>query len=243
MIRAAFRCGTAARVILLPLALAWSSPAYPAGAAPARHAAEALGLPAGSADPSSGAQASPEVLAAINRWLAAHFDLPHGATLPRVEFVTAREIAMRRYGTLAGAVRPASSLRDGATAGADGVSAVLAVYDDRLSTIYLADTWTGHSPAELSVLVHEMVHHLQKVAGLIYTCPGARDNHRLSALTAGGRVTGRPAVRSSNPSHDRRTPLSKHDVTLQKTSGGAIGKKNGSGEESVITFTPSMPVT
>jgi hypothetical protein len=33
----------------------------------------------------------------------------------------------------------------------------------------------GRTPAELSILVHEMVHHLQNEAGLKYECPQAKE--------------------------------------------------------------------
>ena len=52
---------------------------------------------------------------------------------------------------------------------------VVAVYNDQNKTIYLPNGWKGRTPAELSMLVHEMVHHLQNVAGLKYECPQARE--------------------------------------------------------------------
>lgn len=52
---------------------------------------------------------------------------------------------------------------------------VEAYYDDATRTIYLPKGWTGRSPAELSVLVHEMVHHVQNVAGLSYACSEERE--------------------------------------------------------------------
>ncbi len=51
----------------------------------------------------------------------------------------------------------------------------VAVYNDQTKTIYLSDKWTGHTPAELSVLVHEMVHHLQNEAGTKYECAAERE--------------------------------------------------------------------
>ncbi len=39
---------------------------------------------------------------------------------------------------------------------------VVGVYNDESKTIYLSDKWKGRTPAELSILVHEIVHHLQK---------------------------------------------------------------------------------
>ena len=49
------------------------------------------------------------------------------------------------------------------------------MYDDSSRTIYLPQRWTGATVAEQSVVVHEMVHHLQNVAGLKYECGGARE--------------------------------------------------------------------
>jgi uncharacterized protein DUF6647 len=46
---------------------------------------------------------------------------------------------------------------------------------DTTKTIFLPATWAGTTPAELSILVHEMVHHLQNVAKLKYDCPAARE--------------------------------------------------------------------
>jgi hypothetical protein len=39
----------------------------------------------------------------------------------------------------------------------------------------IRNNWKGDTPAELSVLVHEMVHHLQKKNHLNYECHGARE--------------------------------------------------------------------
>ena len=52
---------------------------------------------------------------------------------------------------------------------------VVALYNDMTKTIFLPDAWTGATAAEVSVLVHEMVHHLQKLAGMRFECPAARE--------------------------------------------------------------------
>jgi hypothetical protein len=39
----------------------------------------------------------------------------------------------------------------------------------------LPEDWEGHSPAELSILVHETVHHLQNVGGLKFECAQERE--------------------------------------------------------------------
>jgi hypothetical protein len=52
---------------------------------------------------------------------------------------------------------------------------IVAVYDDAKRTIYLPEGWSGVTPAEQSLLVHEMVHHLQNLGNLKYECPEARE--------------------------------------------------------------------
>jgi len=100
------------------------------------------------------------LLTVIRMWLATNFDLPADADLPRVVFVPAREIAELRWGP-----------------GADPNAhrEVVAVYHDKRNAIYLPEGWTGGTPAEVSVVVHEMVHHLQKRGGHKFLCPEARE--------------------------------------------------------------------
>ena len=52
---------------------------------------------------------------------------------------------------------------------------VVSLYYAATKTIYLTPEWTGRTPAELSILVHEMVHHLQNVAHTAYACPLERE--------------------------------------------------------------------
>jgi len=61
---------------------------------------------------------------------------------------------------------------------------IVALYDDRTRTIYLPEPWTGATPAEQSVLVHEMVHHLQNLAGQKFACPQAREKPAYAAQKA-----------------------------------------------------------
>ena len=109
------------------------------------------------------------LLAAIETWLSIEFDLPIPGNHPRIELVPPAEIAALRYGR-----RFPNAGTDRALNG-QPASDTVAVYSDSTRTIYLAEEWTGGTPAELSVLVHEMVHHLQGAAGLKYECPQARE--------------------------------------------------------------------
>jgi hypothetical protein len=56
-----------------------------------------------------------------------------------------------------------------------GQREVVAAYDPLANSIYLPDDWTGTTPAELSALVHELVHHLQHVGRRQYECPQASE--------------------------------------------------------------------
>jgi hypothetical protein len=112
-------------------------------------------------------------LPVIETWLSLEFDLPHAERHPRIEFARPDQIAALRYrGFLANSKneRPAST-----PSGEPAQSDIVAVYSDSDETIYLPEGWTGGTPAEQSVLVHEMVHHLQNLGGLKYECPQERE--------------------------------------------------------------------
>ena len=109
------------------------------------------------------------LLTVIVTWLSINFGLPATYAHPRVEFASAAEMAKVRYSRLA-SIRP-----DHVVASPEPGHDVHAVYDDLSRTIYLPDGWTGATPGEVSVLVHELVHHLQNVAGVKYDCSEARE--------------------------------------------------------------------
>jgi hypothetical protein len=115
------------------------------------------------------------LLTAIVVWLAANFELAPSSEHPRIAMVPAREITFMRYKAFSMEKRrEIAALHDDAV-GVEMPRQVVAIYDDAVRTIFLPDAWTGSTPAELSVLVHEMVHHLQNRAGSIYACPAARE--------------------------------------------------------------------
>jgi hypothetical protein len=109
---------------------------------------------------------------AVADWLAREFDLPAAAELPAVELVPSRAMTGLRYGAL-GVEKPSSLLVRSAQA--DVGHEIVALYDDRARTIYFSNDWTGAAPRDISVLVHEMVHHLQNLAGTSYACPAERE--------------------------------------------------------------------
>ena len=112
-----------------------------------------------------------ELMNSILNWLVAKFDLPAIREAPRIEFIQPALMAQRRYrGSASNQGMPLDVGRD-----------IVAVYDDANRTIYLPEGWTGVTPAEQSLLVHEMVHHLQNLGKLKYECPGAREKLAFAA--------------------------------------------------------------
>ena len=113
------------------------------------------------------------LLVAIAVWISANTDLPATHDPPAVRFASPVEITALRYGQNRNTRTTASNTRTPSPA--DTARSVVAIYDDRHGVIVLPIGWTGETAADLSVLVHEMVHHFQAVAGLRYACTAARE--------------------------------------------------------------------
>lgn len=104
-------------------------------------------------------RAAPSLLETIELWLVANFALAPATEPPGIVTVPAATLVEIRYG-------PASPVTPGD---------VVAAYVEGSRTIYLSEDWTGRTPAELSVLVHEMVHHLQSDSDMRFACAGERE--------------------------------------------------------------------
>jgi uncharacterized protein DUF6647 len=112
------------------------------------------------------------LLIAIETWVSSQFDLPVIHEHPRIEFALPAKITSLRFrGLLSDPGAQVAPNDRSSSAQHDTV----AVYYDATRTIYLPAGWTGGTPAELSVLVHEVVHHLQNVLRLKYECPQERE--------------------------------------------------------------------
>src|SRR5581483_9371507 len=109
-------------------------------------------------------------LSAIAGWLSQEFGLPQAAELPRIAFATPAEILRRRYRIMRGDSKQSAY----ETPAQSTVERTVAIYDDSDTTIYLTQDWRGDSVADVSVLVHEMVHHLQNLGRQHFACARER---------------------------------------------------------------------
>jgi hypothetical protein len=104
-------------------------------------------------------------------WLASNFELPATTDRPAIVFVSKTKLATMRAKDRA----PSQGVIQEAGINEPAQRRVVALYDNNLKTIFLPDDWVGNSPSDQSILVHEMVHHLQNLARLKFECPMARE--------------------------------------------------------------------
>jgi hypothetical protein len=110
------------------------------------------------------------LLTALETWVSSQFGLPAIHEHPSIEFASPAKIVSLRFAGLLS--DPGEQVHDRASSAQHDT---IAIYYDATRTIYLPEGWTGNTPAELSVLVHEVVHHFQNVLRLKYECPQERE--------------------------------------------------------------------
>lgn len=114
------------------------------------------------------------LLTALVTWLSANFDLPAAYDHPRIVPMSSVAMTNLLYRSVLG--DQAREVRIPENQGqSDEQRRVVSLYNVPTKTIYLLPGWTGRTPAELSMLVHEMVHHLQNIAHTAYACPQERE--------------------------------------------------------------------
>jgi hypothetical protein len=110
------------------------------------------------------------LLRELMQWLTTNVGLPVVSDVPRIAHADPVAISAIRYRALLAtqqAIVPSAP---------QYVSQqTVAVYVDGEQTIYLPNDFTGRTAEDISVLVHELVHHIQNVAGLRHECPQARE--------------------------------------------------------------------
>ncbi len=161
---------------LLISSLSHTLPVLPDLSPGAEAGVPSLLLTGGTERPIPAAQAiMPEInedrLTRLMDWIARRFDLPPTQDYPRIVFATPDTVAAMRYRGLALVDAKVAARR------------TVAIYSDAERTIYLPDSWDG-SPAAMSVLVHELVHHMQNVADMRFNCLAERENIAYRAQSA-----------------------------------------------------------
>ena len=96
-------------------------------------------------------------------------EFPAPRELPRVQFASSAQIAAVRYRDLISEPELLSF------SFSNDANALDMVYDHAQGVLHLSEFWSGGSPAEFSVLVHGLVNHAQREAGLVYPCTQERE--------------------------------------------------------------------
>lgn len=104
------------------------------------------------------------LLEALATWVGAKLEQPIPTSLPKLVFKPVGQVAALRLKQYASEIIQQHGRPD-----------ILSIYDSREKTIYLSDTWTGATAADLSVLVHELVHHFQEAHQSKFECDAARE--------------------------------------------------------------------
>jgi hypothetical protein len=124
--------------------------------------------------PPRGSASTDALLTALVAWLSDNFDLPASYDHPRIEPMSSVAMTNLFYRSFLGDPSTESSVPENQYQ-SDQLHRVVSLYNVPTKTIYLRPGWTGRTPAELSMLVHEMVHHLQNAAHTNYACPQERE--------------------------------------------------------------------
>lgn len=106
------------------------------------------------------------LVAGLERWLDQNAAWPARDAPPAIRFVSPYQAA---------GMPAAQTARTGRLRG---------IYDPESGTIYLVRPWSMSDPADVSILLHELVHHRQ--VGAHFYCPGAEEEaaYRLQAAWA-----------------------------------------------------------
>ncbi len=93
----------------------------------------------------------------LEDWLDQNTDLPRRAAPPDIHLTSTAHLA-----------------RLAPVRAANEASKTRGLYDPTSATIWLVRPWNGKNPYDVSVLLHELIHHRQAQHGHFY-CPGAQE--------------------------------------------------------------------
>lgn len=104
------------------------------------------------------------LLEALAIWVGAKLKQPVPASLPRLVFRPAGQISALRTKQYQSEIISQFIMPD-----------IKSIYSNREKIIYLPEAWDGSTAADLSVLVHELVHHFQEMHQTKFECDAARE--------------------------------------------------------------------
>lgn len=104
------------------------------------------------------------LLEAMAIWVGAKLGQSVPATLPKLVFKPVEQIAVSRLKQYTSEIIQQQ-----------GRPNIISIYDSRNKIIYLPDSWTGETAADLSILVHELVHHFQEMRETKFECEAQRE--------------------------------------------------------------------
>ena len=107
-------------------------------------------------------------------WISANFGLPVPTEDPDVIFATETQMMEVRLASVTDPDTPYHAL-DTVSASINEGYGLHALYNDETGALYLRETFSAASPADVSIFVHELVHHMQREAGLTYECAERRE--------------------------------------------------------------------
>jgi len=107
------------------------------------------------------------LVTALVTWISDNFDIPANYNHPRTAPMSSFGMTNLVYQRIPTDQQQAMSI--------DQMRKVISLYSVEKKTIYMQPEWTGRTPAELSMLVHEMVHHLQTLNHSSFPCPAAEE--------------------------------------------------------------------
>ena len=120
--------------------------------------------------PLKGHDANDRFLTALVTWISDNFDIPADYHRPRIVPMSSGGMTKLPYGSFL-----RRRLDEENQIAPNQLHQVISLYSVPTQTIYLHSDWTGQTPAELSMLVHEMVHHLQNLDHRTFGCRAAEE--------------------------------------------------------------------
>ena len=104
------------------------------------------------------ANSLPALVDHLELWIDANSDLPRRSGPATIEWINTAEVAHLKTSARAAKIETTRGL-----------------YDPEISAIYLIRPWGARNPYDVSVLLHELIHHRQNGDGTHWYCPGAQE--------------------------------------------------------------------